>query len=321
MVEIEAPAKAILLGEHAVVYGKPALAVAIDLPLRMRLLPAEGWRLDQEEFQPRRRGYIAAALERAWQGGPLAMTIRSSIPPASGLGSSAAVTCATLAGAMTLAARTWDSRALASSAFDVEWAVQGAASPTDTSTIAHGGGILLRPAGSESSPLIDGHRSPLWELSRGARAWEVSAIEVPRLSLVVGNTGVKGRTTDLVAAVRARTEQDAAARAAIERIGALTMEGTEALLRGDLATLGQLMAEDHALLRSLGVSHPALEALVSGAAPVSLGAKLTGAGGGGSIIALTDDVERTAHAIVKAGGMPYVVEVDRQGTRVVGEAP
>ena len=65
----------------------------------------------------------------------------------------------------------------------------------------------------------------------------------------------------------------------IETIGIVARRGIAALLRGDMKSVGRAMSENHLLLRSLGVSCPELEALISAAAPSSLGVKLTGAGG------------------------------------------
>jgi len=83
----------------------------------------------------------------------------------------------------------------------------------------------------------------------------------------------------------------------------------------DLEALGRLMSKDHNLLTILGVSTPALQKLVDASLPYSYGAKLTGAGGGGSMIALTDEPEKVAEAIRARGGAPFIVRTGVQGVR------
>jgi mevalonate kinase len=90
----------------------------------------------------------------------------------------------------------------------------------------------------------------------------------------------------------------------------------KALKREDLVEIGALMNRNHSLLFILGASSKELQNLVDAAEPLSYGAKLTGAGGGGSIIALTDDPERVADAIKNRGGRPYVVNKTQLGTEV-----
>jgi len=78
------------------------------------------------------------------------------------------------------------------------------------------------------------------------------------------------------------------------------------------------MDRDHALLTRLGVGHSALDRLVEAARPSSYGAKLTGAGGGGSMVALTDRPEPTAAAIRAAGGKAFIVRSDPVGVATLG---
>jgi mevalonate kinase len=102
----------------------------------------------------------------------------------------------------------------------------------------------------------------------------------------------------------------------MDAIGALVHRGMEALLAGDAEAVGRAMTENHLLLRRLGVSHPALETLVSAALPTSLGAKLTGAGGGGCMIALTRDAKATSEAIELAGGRTWITSFGTPGARL-----
>ena len=78
------------------------------------------------------------------------------------------------------------------------------------------------------------------------------------------------------------------------------------------------MDRNHTILTDLGVGHPSLDRLVEAARPSSYGAKLTGAGGGGSIVALTDRPSVTAEAIRAAGGKPFIVQSDSLGVAKLG---
>ena len=102
----------------------------------------------------------------------------------------------------------------------------------------------------------------------------------------------------------------------IETIGIVARRGISALLSGDMESVGRAMSENHLLLRSLGVSCPELESLISAAAPTSLGVKLTGAGGGGCMIALTRDPKATSEAIELAGGRTLISRLGADGMKV-----
>ncbi len=85
--------------------------------------------------------------------------------------------------------------------------------------------------------------------------------------------------------------------------------------------LGRLMTRDHKLLSILGVSCDALNKLVNAALPYSYGAKLTGSGGGGCMLALTDRPDKVCEAIEARGGTPYVVRTGGPGARMEAEPP
>ena len=98
MLQASAPGKCILFGEHAVVYGQPAVAVAIEQRITVEISPSEDWRIDGMRFDPNRHPHVEALKQRLWDGGPpLSVKILGNIPPASGLGSSAALSVAAAA--------------------------------------------------------------------------------------------------------------------------------------------------------------------------------------------------------------------------------
>ena len=311
MVRTSSPGKVILFGEHAVVYGEPAIALAVTRRFNMGVEPRQGGRtsrVDGHRNSPAHHSYFKYAVDNYWDGGPLEITTRSEIPSSSGMGSSAALTTSLMGALVELSGGDIEGERerIARQSFETEYSVQGRASPTDTSTATMGMGILLakRP--------MDGL---LWHIERGGAEWYIHSVEVPKVMIVVGFTGVKGNTGKLVAKVRRYWESNNFAKETVAEIGALTMEGVEALRAGDKERIGRLMDRNHQLLTILGVNHPKLQRLVDAAKPHSYGAKLTGAGGGGSMIALTDDPERVSKAIQAAGGTPFMAEIGAPGLR------
>jgi len=301
-----APGKMILFGEHAVVFGRPALALAIDLRISCRVSSSDQYTVNGHTMKKRHHAYISASLDEAWDGPPINVDTMSEIPAASGLGSSAAVTVSCIA-SLTTAKGRLDPEKIARMAFEVENKVQGRASPTDTSTSTHGQGVLVSPHKLDNF---------LWKIEKGALAWNIHHCDVPRLRFVVGYTGIHAATGPLVAAVKNLVDTDDDAKKAIDQIEEIVHSGVEALQKSDKRRIGQLMNENHALLNQLGVGHPALDKLVEACKPHSYGSKLTGAGGGGSMIALTDDPERVSREIEKAGGEAIPISVGCEGVRV-----
>jgi len=224
------------------------------------------------------------------------------------MGSSAALTTSLMGCLVELTGGSIDEdrERIARQSFATEYGVQGRASPTDTSTATMGMGILLAKEPSDGL---------LWHIERGGAEWYIHSVPVPRLTIVVGFTGVKGNTGELVAKVRRFWEANNFAKETVAEIGQLAMEGVEALRREAAERIGQLMDRNHQLLTILGVNHPKLQRLIDAARPFSHGAKLTGAGGGGSMIALTDEPERVSQAIERAGGQPFVAEIGAPGVR------
>lgn len=306
MTKCSAPGKIILLGEHAVVFGKPALALAVDLRISADVRRSDQYSVNRHPMKKKHHAYISASLDEAWDGPPINIDTDSEIPSGSGLGSSAAVTVACVA-AMTCSKGKIDYEKVAKKSFEVECSVQGRASPTDTSTSTHGHGILVSP---------DKQEDQLWSIEKGERSWHIHHCDVPPLKFVVGYTGIHAATGPLVAKVKKLVDSDPGSRKAIDRIGEIVLDGVQAVRKKDKRRIGELMDEDHSLLNSLGVGHPLLEALVDASRKDSFGAKLTGAGGGGSMIALTDEPERVASAIASAGGTPIIVEVGCEGVRL-----
>ncbi|MDR0791238.1 MAG: mevalonate kinase [Methanomassiliicoccaceae archaeon] len=305
-VTASAPGKLIILGEHAVVYGKPAIALAIDRRIRCTLSNAQETTVNGRSFEPDKHPYLKHMMRH--NPSPVRIFTESSIPPGSGLGSSAALSASFLKALNTLNSVDKDNASLATDAFLTEYEVQGRASPLDTSASTHGNGIAVN--GPEDAGVH------LWNITMNDNTWSVRDIPIPDMTLVVGYTGLHAPTGPLVEKVRRYKSKCRFANDIVNEIGHTTVEGMRALKNKDLVGLGKLMTDDHKLLSILGVSCNELNKLVNASLRYSYGAKLTGAGGGGSMIALTDTPDKVCESISLHGGAPFVVRTGEPGARI-----
>jgi mevalonate kinase len=156
----------------------------------------------------------------------------------------------------------------------------------------------------------------LFQVDTGFKPLEVKT-DIP---LVIGNTGVERSTKIQVEKVRETMDSfpqiaDPLRKAARE----IVLRAVTALQENDLETLGRLMNINHALLYGIGVSDESLEWLTNAARKAgALGAKLTGAGGGGCMIALArpERLENVSEAIMRAGGSPFIAKKTDEGVKV-----
>jgi mevalonate kinase len=295
-----APGKCILFGEHAVVRGAPELALAIDLTTQVVVRPSERTRLNADPDAVETNRYFHEALAAAQLlGTGLEVRSVSRLPRAAGLGSSAAFVTA-LSAALGGASGPLDRPGLAQRCFDVERAAQGVGSPGDTSTSVAGGYVTLN-AGPEGG-------APLWTVHAGTERWEVRRAPDPGWAWVVGYSGIPRSTADAVRAVTVRLGRPDGP-TLLEEFGRVAREGIDAVRQEDRDRVGQLLGRNQQLLREVGVSHPRVEALLEAAAPVALGAKLTGAGCGGSIVALPVPGREAelVRRLARAGAVAYPV--------------
>lgn len=299
------------------VYGEPALVGAINRRVRVSARRMEekvvkvysdalggGRRFTFEELQDAGDAFryvkraVGIAFEEAGERSGLELRISSELPSASGLGSSAAVAVATLKAVLALLGRDVSAERLASLGHRVELEVQGSASPTDTAAATYGGVLFVRPG----------------------RGIERLSLE-ERLPLIVGNTRKERSTKLLVAKVRALREAlPEVVEPIIENIGRVTREARRRLEEGELAQVGRLMNINHGLLEALGVSTEELSRLVHIARGAGAeGAKLTGAGGGGCMLALAmERHDRVLEALSRrCEAMPAGVTFE--GVRIEGE--
>jgi mevalonate kinase len=321
-----APGKVYLFGEHAVVYGEPAVPCAIErrasvtvserdddrLRVSADALSLDGFTVEYSgaaDDQPdvdvptplveAATGYVdeAVAQARDAAGRPDAgfdVEIESDIPLGAGLGSSAAVAVAGIDAATRELGTELTLDEVADRAYRVEHEVQdGQASRADTFCSAMGGAVR-----------VEGD--------------DCTTLSAPDLPFVVGYDGTSHDTGELVAGVRDLRDEFGFAADTVDAIGDLVREGEDALAAGDLETLGRLMDFNHGLLSALGVSARSLENMVWAARDGgALGAKLTGAGGGGSVVALdqTGGVE-TALSLTPDCEESFRAELATEGVRV-----
>ncbi|HZW89401.1 MAG TPA: mevalonate kinase [Myxococcaceae bacterium] len=269
------PGKVILLGEHAVVYGQPALAVPLSLGVTARGTPAERCELGglPELSAPQRRMLDVAfeAVASATGHPPLRIALTSSLPVSMGLGSSAALAVAVSRLLLGASGRRPTPAKVLALALRMEEAFHGTPSGVDHTVSAHGTPLLYR----RPAPGRPGRVNPV---RIGARA-----------TLVLALVGPRRGTQETVAALRRRAARWPARYGRLfKEMGRLAVEGTEALEAGDLESLGDAMNVNHGLLAGAGVSSPPLDTAVDALRRAgALGAKLTGAGGdGGAVVAL-----------------------------------
>jgi hydroxymethylglutaryl-CoA reductase len=272
--------KVILLGEHAVVWGAPALAIGIERGARAWVdessetssLRVRTWNttVAANGTEPLARAFHD--LLEASGAASISIEAETTLPPGAGLGCSAALGVAI--------ARAIDPEAtpetISERAMAWERVFHGNPSGVDASVAALGGCVLFKKGG----PPFRVHHAT-------------------RLLVCIGHSGRTSETKKMVELVaRIRGERRAFVDATFAQIAALVDEGRAALERGDLAALGTALDENHALLRELTLSTDAIDSMCEAARRAgALGAKLTGAGGGGCVIALVHDAAHAAAVI------------------------
>jgi mevalonate kinase len=285
--QASAPGKVILLGEHAVVYGQPALALPLDRGVRVQAEPASSLRL--KTLPASGAAQVQEALSRLGEalGSPkVEVSIDSSIPLSAGLGSSAAVAVG-LARALAAAAdRTLTDDEVLTLAAGMEQHFHGQPSGIDHTTCALA--VPLR-----------------FERGNPSR---VKRLAVPPTQIVVVLSGPRVGTKEKVSALRQAYEREPERLSGVfAEIGRLAERGEHEWVAGRWNELGRLMNENQQILRSLGLSTPAIDALCERMRERgALGVKLTGAGGGGAMIALHPEPERLARELDESGVRSFV---------------
>ncbi|WP_336337960.1 mevalonate kinase [Haloarcula brevis] len=325
MVTSSAPGKVYLFGEHAVVYGEPAVPCAIERRVHVTATEIdEGLRIHANDLQldgftveysgdgeshpdvdvaeslvEAGMGYVNEAVAQARDAADapdagFEISVEGDIPLGAGLGSSAALVVAAIDAATRELGVELSAGEIADRAYRVEHAVQdGQASRADTFCSAMGGAVRVE---GDDCRRLDG---------------------IDNLPFVIGYDGGAGDTGALVAGVRDLREEYDFAADTVEAIGDVVREGEAVLGTGDYERLGDLMDFNHGLLSALGVSSRSLDSMVWAARDADAhGAKLTGAGGGGCIVAL-DETDDALTALKYTPGCESVfrAELDTDGVR------
>jgi mevalonate kinase len=305
------PGKIILFGEHAVVYGRPAIAAPITqvraeatvedsletgIKLKAPNLGVERWLADSKKKDPFARA-VSVVLETAGIDHPLNLivTVQSSIPIASGLGSGAAMAAAViraLAKHLDLQELATD-RKVSELCFKVEKLLHGTPSGIDNTVVAF------------EKPVYFIRREPVNQI-------DTFTVARP-LHLLVADTGEPSRTKNVVGDVRNQWQKDPTIfEKLFDNCGRVAREARFAIEEGDPIRVGQLMVENQAYLRQMTVSSLSLERLIKVAVSAgALGAKLSGAGRGGNMIALVrdGDEDRIKSVLVSAGARNVLMSV------------
>ena len=287
-----APGKIILFGEHAVVYGRPALAVPVmQVRATAKVWPSElhGIWIDAPDIR------LKAELKELPTDHPLAsiilslfstlgvfpfpnlnVRISSTIPVASGLGSGAAVSIALIRALTSQLGEQASDEQVNELAFEMEKLYHGTPSGIDNTVITY------------AKPVYFVRNKPIEMLK-------------PRepFTIIIGDTGIPAPTKESVAALHKLWEKNRTLwEEVFTLVGQIATEARHAIEYGKLKELGNLMNRNHELLRHMEVSSPELERLVGAARNAgALGAKLSGGGRGGNMIALAGPSESSQNAI------------------------
>ncbi|MCB0022955.1 MAG: mevalonate kinase [Caldilinea sp.] len=307
-----APGKVILVGEHAVVYGRPAIAapvwqtvatatiapaapgsgchiIAPDVGLALRLADAGD---DEPLAVVTRLALARLGITRApdWQ-----ITLHSDIPIASGMGSGAALSTALVRAVMLGAGHAAEPAEVSDLVYESERFYHGTPSGIDNTVVAYGMPIWF-VKGQPPEPFVPAHP----------------------ISLAIADSGIRSPTKETVGDVRRAWSEDPARYEDIfDEIGRTVLAARHALEAGDSLELGRVMDANQTLLERLDVSSPVLATLIGAARKAgALGAKLSGGGRGGNMIALVDDrVMRPVCDALAAAGARRVIVTQIGGTQ------
>lgn len=302
-----APGKIILFGEHAVVYGRPAIAVPVS-KVRARVVVTANPGVETGEIclQAPNIG-LETSLATLSLEHPLARTvslllshlnitripsctirITSTIPVASGLGSGAAVSVAMLRSLSSFLGHPLLDKDISSLAFQVEKIYHGTPSGIDNTCITF------------SRPVY---------FIKGQTIQFLTVLQP--FTIVIGDTGIASPTSTTVGDVRHLWQADPIRYEAIfNSIGRIASSARQLIEKGQTDQLGPLMDQNHSLLQELGVSCPELDRLITVAVHAgALGAKLSGAGHGGNMVALTrpENAPQIQQALLQSGAIQTIV--------------
>jgi mevalonate kinase len=291
-----APAKIILFGEHFIVYGGKAILCSIDKRItveseltktgqieiesslgRLKISKSDSYKNADSVFRP--IIYIAQRmLEKFHSESGIKIIVRAEFPSGVGLGSSSAC-CVAAAGSISGLFGNHTKDEILKIAIDAERTIFENTSGADCTACVYGGVLEYNK---------DGHIQKLEFL--------------PKFELVVANSGIIHSTSKVVSMVRQFKDKRLEFFTSLcTQEASLIEEALDALQKNDLVKLGKMMTQNQEFLEKIGVSNDTLSSMIGLVKDVSYGAKLTGAGDGGCIIALADktNLDKTLSALAK----------------------
>jgi mevalonate kinase len=312
-----APGKSILFGEHAVVYGRPAIAAPVE-QVRAKIyvtplpqasdglirIDAPDIDLDCNLDELPAENAIRSVIENIGtelQLGDLPsahIRIKSTIPIAAGLGSGAAISVALIRAVTTFLGVRMAEEQISAIAYEAEKIYHGTPSGIDNTVVTYEQPIFFC-----NDPAL-----------LGGRTYDLLSVSAP-IHLVIADSGIISPTAEAVASVRQRWQADTQQFEKIfDQIHNIVDHARLAIEAGSINQLGALMNENQTHLQAIGVSNPRLDELISIARKAGAeGAKLSGAGCGGNLIALVnpETSNSVSDAIRSAGAVNTIMTVIR----------
>lgn len=280
-----APGKLILTGEHSVVYGYPAIAIPVNLGVTVTLSSTHGGSYFRTP-DARLESILLPFLPTSG----VAVSIHSTLPMGKGMGSSAALSVA-----LVRALASWEGK---TSDFSTEYEI--------------GMSIEKQFHGNPSG--VDHTVSALGKMvfyTKKASGPEITPMQNPPLELLVVDSGEMGNTATMVEHVAKQyKESPETTKEILKNIGDITQTIHEKLLCPilDLPSLGACFTQNHEQLRNLGLSTPAIESIITYISTHGgYGAKLSGSGGGGVVMALIDSPAQHVPTLAEMGYTAYVI--------------
>ena len=304
MLKASAPGKIILFGEHAVVYGRPALAVPVTqvqaTATVSKAVRAGVWieapdiHLSSELSRLPPHHPLAAVVRNVFKSldisalPALTIHISSTIPIASGLGSGAAASVAIIRALSSFLQAPLMDEQVSSLAYEIEKLHHGTPSGIDNTIVTYAKPVYF----------IKGQPVQTFQVGKP-------------FTLLIGDTGISAPTKEAVGNVRRLWEGDRLHwEKVFDQVGGIARQARFAIETGDIPVIGRLMDENHKLLQEMAVSSLELDRLVEASRESgALGAKLSGGGRGGNMIALVqkESAPAVAEALMAAGARQMIL--------------